>query len=122
MSLDRFRRSALAIGIASTAVLFLAPLSNPVPTVEGMETDKLAHALLIGGVAVLIWWNLPTARFRTALGVLLAGAYAGLIELVQGTLAFRSGDVVDLLAGLAGAVLSVTAAAWLTTRPMRHRR
>jgi VanZ family protein len=108
--LERYSRWALAIGLATTAVLFLAPVSNPVPTVEGIETDKLAHALLMGGLAALIWWNLRAGRWRWAASVLLAGAYAGLIELIQGALAYRSGDAVDFVAGVLGAVLFVGAA------------
>jgi len=109
MTPERYPRWALAIGIAATAVLFLAPVSNPVPTVEGIETDKLAHAVLVGGLAVLVWWNLPAGQWRGAASVLLAGAYAGLIELVQLLLPFRSGDVSDLLAGMLGALVFLTA-------------
>jgi len=103
------RRWALAAGIAATLALFLLPLSNPVPTFDGVETDKLAHASLIGGLALLVWWNLPTGRWRGPAAVLLAGTYAGLIELVQSALAFRTGDVMDLAAGLLGAVICVAA-------------
>jgi VanZ family protein len=118
VNLERYRRWALAIGIAASAVLFLAPVSNPVPAVEGIETDKLAHALLVGALAGLIRWNLPAGRRQAVVAVLLAGTYAGLIELIQGMLAFRSGDVVDLLAGMLGAVL-VVAAVGLATRGRR---
>ena len=114
MTPERYPRWALAVGIAATAVLFLAPVPNPVPTVEGMETDKLAHAVLVGGLAVLVWWNLPAGRWRGAASVLLAGAYAGAIELVQLVLPFRSGDAIDLLAGMLGAVTCVAAIGFRT--------
>lgn len=120
MKLERYRRWALVIGLATTAVLLLAPVSNPVPTVEGIETDKLAHALLIGVLAALVWWNLPAGRWRGAASVLLAAAYAGVIELVQGALAFRSGDVIDLLAGVLGAGVFVTAVALSMHRRSAH--
>ena len=116
MKLERYRRWALAIGIAASAVLFLAPVSNPVPAVEGIETDKLAHALLVGALAGLIRWNLPAGRRQAVAAVLLAGTYAGLIELIQGMLAFRSGDVMDLLAGVLGAGVFVAAVALVTKR------
>lgn len=109
MTPKRYPRWALAAGVATTAVLFLAPVSNPLPTVDGIQTDKLAHAALMGGLALLVWWNLPAGRWRAAASVLLAGAYAGLIELVQLVLPFRSGDVTDLAAGLFGAALCVAA-------------
>jgi VanZ family protein len=123
----------LSLGIVASAVLFLAPISNPVPAVEGVETDKLAHLLVVGGLAVLFWWNLPAGRWRAPAAVLLASAYAGVIELVQGILVFRTGDVMDLVAGVAGAVGSVTAvrmgSSWssrpaddATGRDIRHRR
>jgi len=105
------RRWALAAGIAATLALFLLPLSNPVPTFDGIETDKVAHAALIGGLAVLVWWNLPIGRWRGTAAVLLAGVYAGLIELLQSALTFRTGDVTDLAAGLLGAVICVAAIA-----------
>jgi VanZ family protein len=116
VNLERYRRWALAIGIAASAVLFLAPVSNPVPAVEGIETDKLAHALLVGALAGLIRWNLPAGRRQAVVAVLLAGTYAGLIELIQGMLAFRSGDVMDLLAGVLGAGVFVAAVALVTKR------
>jgi VanZ family protein len=116
VKLERYRRWALAIGIAASAVLFLAPVSNPVPAVEGIETDKLAHALLVGALAGLIRWNLPAGRRQAVVAVLLAGTYAGLIELIQGMLAFRSGDVMDLLAGVLGAGVFVAAVALVTKR------
>jgi VanZ family protein len=103
------RRWALAAGIAATLPLFLLPLSNPVPTLDGIETDKVAHAALIGGLALLVRWNLPAGRWRGAAAVLLAGVYAGLIELVQSALTFRTGDVTDLAAGLLGAAICVGA-------------
>jgi VanZ family protein len=116
VKLERYRRWALAIGIAASAVLFLAPVSIPVPAVEGIETDKLAHALLVGALAGLIRWNLPAGRRQAVVAVLLAGTYAGLIELIQGMLAFRSGDVMDLLAGVLGAGVFVAAVALVTKR------
>jgi VanZ family protein len=116
VKLERYRRWALAIGIAASAVLFLAPVSNPVPAVEGIETDKLAHALLVGALAGLIRWNLPAGRRQAVVAVLLAGTYAGLIELIQGMLAFRLGDVMDLLAGVLGAGVFVAAVALVTKR------
>lgn len=114
-----WRRRALALGVASSAVLFLAPIANPVPTVEGVATDKLAHALVVGAVAALLWWNLPAGRWRAASALGLAGVYAAAIELLQGLLTFRSGDVLDLIAGMVGATLWI-AAIGFRTRQTAH--
>jgi VanZ family protein len=112
----RFRHWALAGGITATLALFLLPLSNPVPTFDGIETDKVAHAGLIGALGFLLWWNLPGTRRRGTVAVLLAGAYAALIELIQSALPFRSGDVVDLAAGVIGAIAVVGVAGWWARR------
>jgi VanZ family protein len=106
--LSRYRRWVLALGVLASTALFLVPVSNPVPTVEGLETDKLAHLLVVGGLGVLVWWNLPAGRWRTLTAILVASVYAGVIELVQGVLAFRSGDAIDFVAGVVGAALCVT--------------
>jgi VanZ family protein len=109
----------LALSVVASTALFLIPLANPVPTVEGLETDKLAHLLVVGGLGVLAWWNLPAGRWRALTAVLLASVYAGVIELVQGGLAFRTGDVMDFVAGVAGATVSI-AVAELSRRRSAH--
>jgi VanZ family protein len=119
MTLHRYRRRLLVLGIVVSAALFLVPVSNPVPSVEGVETDKLAHLLVVGGLGVLVWWNLPAGRWRTLSAILLASVYAGLIELVQRVLVFRSGDAIDFVAGVAGATVFVAAAEFIRRRPAK---
>jgi len=115
--LYRYRRWVLALGVVASTALFLVPVSNPVPTVEGIQTDKVAHLIVVGGLAAICWWNLPAGRWRSLLSMLLASVYAGVIELVQGVLAFRSGDAIDFIAGVAGATVFVAAAQFIRRRP-----
>ncbi len=86
--------------------------------------DKLAHALLYGGWAVLLGWALrahgrrsPGAWLAGAVGI--AAAYGALMEGLQGMLlaSQRSCSAGDLLANLAGAGLAVGFHAWLRGRP-----
>jgi VanZ family protein len=93
----------------------LAPISTP----SGAPTnlDKLAHALLMGILAVLLWLAIPIPRWQrglvSAFGTI---AYAGGMELVQGLTAFRTAELADLLAGGLGAVLAVAILAVGTPR------
>lgn len=85
----------------------LAPLSgNAYDAVSGL--DKVVHVVLFGGVAALLCWNLTTVSLRSATAVfIITVALAALIEVVQGTLWYRSGDLWDLLAGALGALFGV---------------
>jgi VanZ family protein len=96
--------------LAYTAIVLgatLAPLSgNAYEAVSGL--DKVVHVGLFGGVALLMCWNLAELTLRSATRVfVITVAFAALIELVQGTLWYRSGDSWDLLAGAFGAVIGV---------------
>lgn len=74
--------------------------------------DKVLHALMYGGWAVLLDWalqrqmrNRPTAWMAGI--VLIAAAYGALMEVLQGSLIWiqRTCSWGDMLANLAGAVL-----------------
>jgi VanZ family protein len=86
----------------------LAPLSGEAyEAVSGL--DKLVHVLLFGGVAALLCWNLLPLNTRAATSVFaITVAFAGLIELVQSVLWYRSGDLWDLVAGAVGALIGVS--------------
>lgn len=107
--LHQWRRLLLALYVMWVLVLTLAPL----PAAAGRMPDwfdKVVHLGLFLGFAALLSWNVAG---RWARGVVIVGAsvvFAGTIELVQGPLAFRSGDVWDFLWGMAGAGVGYAAA------------
>ena len=85
--------------------------------------DKLLHALMYGGWAVVLGWVLqerwrqsPWAWMAGAVGI--ATAYGILMEGLQGILTWsqRTCSVGDMLANLAGAGLAVGLCAWLRRR------
>ncbi len=102
-----------ALGIL---VLTLMPASDvPAwPWAERVQLDKWVHAFLFGVQGVLL--GLALIRMRPSgnrtgllvLATLLAIAYGGLIEVLQSLLGDgRTGDVMDLLADAAGALLGL---------------
>ena len=76
--------------------------------------DKVLHALMYGGWAVLLGWTLQKQmRNRPAAWmvgiVLMATAYGALMEVLQGSLIWiqRTCSWGDMLANLAGAILGI---------------
>jgi VanZ family protein len=110
-----YRRSLLAVYLAFVLGATLAPLSGPTyELVAGF--DKLVHVGLFGGVALLVCWNLGPLTLGTAILVFLSTtAFAAAIEIVQGVLRYRSGDIWDLVAGAIGALLGICFA-WVAGR------
>jgi VanZ family protein len=90
------------------------------PWAERVQLDKWVHAFLFGVQGVLLGMALlqmgPTGH-RTGLLViatLLAITYGGLIEVLQASMGDgREGDVMDLLADTAGALLGLL---WMVRR------
>lgn len=102
--------------LAGYAAVMLALLLLPVPaspvSVPG-DVDKLAHVGLFLVFAVLVAWNVTGGRGRRLVAALgWATAVAALVEVLQALLPYRSGDPVDLLAGVGGALVG----AWLGGR------
>jgi hypothetical protein len=102
--------------VAATLVATLAPL--PADAYEIASTagsDKVVHFVLFGGLGALCYLNRwPRAGWLWAAGTSVAAA--ALIEVVQLPLAYRSGDVWDLVAGAAGAVAAGAGATVLSSR------
>jgi len=97
----------LGLSIMPASVLAETPELFP-------HQDKVLHALMYGGWAVLLGWALQRQmRNRPAewmVGiVLMATAYGALMEVLQGSLIWiqRTCSWGDMLANLAGAVLGV---------------
>jgi len=92
--------------LSATTCLLLLPVSAP----AGAPTylDKVAHVVLMGILALVVWWNLrPPPGRRAIASVLLTLAYAGLIEILQGFTSFRTRELADVVAGGVGALLAV---------------
>ena len=97
----------LGLSIMPASALAEAPELFP-------HQDKVLHALMYGGWAVLLGWTLQRQmRNRPAAWmagiVLVATAYGALMEILQGSLIWiqRTCSRGDMLANLAGAILGV---------------
>lgn len=102
---NRVRRAILAAYSVAMLIVFLVPVPQPPRDLPG-TFDKLVHGVLFLGFAVLALWNLrPDRRARTRVTLAAAAGFAAVVEALQMLLPYRSGDVVDLLAGIGGALL-----------------
>lgn len=118
----------LICGIYAAGMLGLSimPASALVGTPELFpQQDKVLHALMYGGWAILLSWTLQKQlRNRPAAWivgiVLIATAYGALMEVLQGSILWiqRTCSWGDMLANLAGAILGVGLYA-LCTRPSK---
>lgn len=122
-SLRWIRRLALVLYSVAVLVATLAPLSGDVyEFASGL--DKLVHLFLFAGIALLLLWNVDSvSRPASATVLAVTAVFAAAIEIVQGLLWYRSGDLWDLVAGCVGAligVLAATAVAGIQNRP-QHR-
>ena len=107
----------LICGIYAAGMLGLSimPASALAETPELFpHQDKVLHALMYGGWAVLLGWTLQRQmRNRPAAWmvgiVLMATAYGALMEVLQGSLIWiqRTCSWGDMLANLSGAILGV---------------
>lgn len=105
--LARYRRAVLGGYLVALLIATLAPLpSTAYELAVGAGLDKLVHLVLFGGLTLVLYWNLVPWGGASALHVAgIPALLAGVIELVQGPLPYRSGDVWDLVWGVVGAVV-----------------
>lgn len=99
-------RVALATLVAVITWLALTPTPPPVPS---LDSDKVQHILAFVVLAAGGTLSLGPGRGRTTAVVLLALAYGGLIEIVQGWVPGRSPEWADWLADGLGALLGLVA-------------
>jgi VanZ family protein len=96
----RYKWFWFGAGVATLAVILvlaLAPLATPLPVMQG---DKILHFLAFTYLAV---WFLGVFEARLSLSVVTAlAAYGVLIELLQSFTLYRSADIYDVLADVAG--------------------
>lgn len=102
----RIRGPALTAIVATLAVgvLCLVPIPQAAEGIGPPASDKYAHVLLFGGLAVLWWRVVPGRSWLVGVAVAL---YGGLLELLQGLTVYRACDVVDFLADALGAALAL---------------
>ena len=98
----------------AVAVLCLIPIPQGAEGAAPPESDKLAHVLLFGGLALLWWRVLPRRWLLVSAGVTL---YGGLMELLQALTPYRSCDLMDFLADGLGVALALVLAMLATWRP-----
>jgi VanZ family protein len=118
MTSGLYRGTLLSAYLIVVFGLTLTPVPQT-PAAPGMF-DKVVHFVLFGGLAWLVHWNLLlTHSSRTLAAMMGAGAVAGLVELVQGPIPYRSADVWDFVAGTLGAGV-VGGILWLCRRASEH--
>jgi hypothetical protein len=98
-------RILLAIYLIALFSLLIFPIAGPDFRLLGIGADKWMHGMLFGGLAVFLRWNLVTNRHATLMAVGAAFIVAVATEIAQALVVYRSADVLDLLAGLIGAML-----------------
>ena len=100
--IDRF---LLVMYVIALMGLLLFPLGGPDFRLLGIDSDKWMHVALFAGLAVLLRWNLSANRRAVFVSVGVAFVVAAATEVAQGLVAYRSAELLDLVAGLLGAVL-----------------
>jgi len=100
-----YPRLWLGLGWSLVLAVILASLAPGGPGMHWLVNDKLLHASAYACLAFWFAGIYRKSRFaRILLGLMLLGL---LLELVQGTLRYRSFDYLDLLANAAGALLAL---------------
>lgn len=85
--------------------LLVSPLSGPKFEIFGFGIDEFLHFAFFCGSAILLRWNLAARRLALLITVAMAFFVAAAAEIAQGLVAYRSAKLLDLIAGLFGAIL-----------------
>lgn len=99
---ERYRTILTGLYAALIVALTLAPV--PITSAAVAGYDKAAHALMFAGLSFLIYWSFLNRR-PWLLAIACGVVGAGLIELLQMPLPYRSGDPLDFGAGVVGAMV-----------------
>jgi VanZ family protein len=129
-AIARHRRLVLGAYIIVLLGVTLAPLPSTKGIIEVLPyldrfvrvLDKIVHAVLFGGLALLVIWNLGWSDRRGVVlrAIWLALAGAALVEVLQSPLPYRHGDFLDFAAGGAGAVAVAVVVAVLLRKRSRQ--
>jgi VanZ family protein len=98
-----FRRTLFVLYVAAMLVAFFVPVPA-VPVSLPNQFDKMVHVGIFFGFALLLHFD---RRPRPWITLLVSLAFAGVVELVQSLVPYRSGEWWDFVAGAAGAGLGV---------------
>ena len=103
---------------ASYLAIIIGLTLAPVPVAHGPFSglDKWVHALMFAGLAFMVYWAAARARSRLWIALAAGAVAAGVIELLQIPLVYRSGDLFDFVAGAAGSIFGTFAALALLSR------
>ena len=96
-----WRHKVFVCYVVVMLLVFLLPVPTT-PVAESKHVDKLVHFGIFLGFALLFYID---RRRRLWWTFLISVAFAGGIELLQGTIPYREGDWLDFAAGAAGAGL-----------------
>jgi VanZ family protein len=96
-----WRHKIFLLYVVAMLLAFLLPVPA-IPLAESRHFDKLMHFGIFLGFALVVYVD---KHWRPWWTFLISVAFAGGIELVQGTLPYREGDWWDFAAGVAGAGL-----------------
>jgi len=121
VSFDRIDRILLAIYLISLTALLMFPIAGPGFRFLGIQSDKWMHVLLFGGLAILLRWNLSATKHALVYSLGVAFVVAAATEVAQGLVAYRSAEVLDLLAGLLGSILGAMSVHQLLLSPRLQR-
>lgn len=104
----RFTRLWLGIGLIGCAVLAYASLMPDPPQPSAVPYyDKLAHMLAYGVLGAWFGGVLPSHYGRIFIGL---AAYGLVLELVQSLTGYRSGEMLDMAADVAGIIAGLVLA------------
>ena len=99
----------LSTYVVAILVLFLLPMSVPGVRIVGIGGDKWTHVALIGGLAILLRWKFVGSSHPALRSIVIATLLAAFVEVAQIFVAYRSADWRDLVAGIIGSLLGVSA-------------
>lgn len=114
LKLDRL---LLAVYLVALVGLLTFPIAGAESRLFGIGIDKLVHVLLFGGLAIFIRWNISGLRYPVVISIVVAFLVAAGTEAAQGLVPYRSAELMDLWAGLFGAILGAQIMDRIVTSP-----
>lgn len=114
----RIDRLLLATYLVALFGLLMFPIQGTQTQLLGIGSDKWVHIALFGGLAVMLRWNLSGKQRPVMVSMGIAFAVAAATEVGQVLVVERSGEWLDLLAGLIGATIGAASADIIILSPV----